>query len=365
MAAAPKSRLRALWFSVHKWTGILLAILIVPISLSGSAPVWHDWLDAKLNPEREVSHGAARLPFEAYVAAARGAVGAQDRIASLAFPGEEGAVTVAAMRAPENGGSRLVRTTVWVDPASAELLDRSSGNEGLVRTLHILHGSLMVPGVGRQVVGWVGVFMLVSSSTGLWLWWPSLGGLRRGLRWRRQDRTDANLHHMTGFWVALPLAMLSFTGVWISFPGLFGGAAAPAQAAARSSGPPLPLERPRLDPELAAAMAMARGEGRPASIAWPTDRAREWTVTLRGGGRPAEYKVDDATGAVRLQPPRPETTSRTMRRWHDGDGMGPLWQTIIFIGGIAPALLAATGLLMWLRTRRRRGDAARPKQARA
>src|SRR3546814_2361462 len=46
-----KLRLRALWFQVHKWIGLLLAVLIVPISLTGSALVWHDWLET-LNPAR-------------------------------------------------------------------------------------------------------------------------------------------------------------------------------------------------------------------------------------------------------------------------------------------------------------------------
>jgi hypothetical protein len=46
-----------------------------------------------------------------------------------------------------------------------------------------------------------------------------------------------------------------------------------------------------------------------------------------------------------------------MRRIHDGTGMGALWQTIIFIGGIIPALLAVTGILMWLHIRRGRSRA--------
>jgi hypothetical protein len=91
-----------------------------------------------------------------------------------------------------------------------------------VRVLHVLHGSLMVPGVGRQIVGWVGLFMLVSCLTGMWLWWPVTGSVRRGFRWRRQPGFNANLHHQLGFWVLVPLAMLSFTGVWISFPQAFG-----------------------------------------------------------------------------------------------------------------------------------------------
>ena len=40
-----------------------------------------------------------------------------------------------------------------------------------------------------------------------------------------------------------------------------------------------------------------------------------------------------------------------MRRWHDGTGMGLVWQIVIFIGGIIPALLAVTGIVMWLRSR--------------
>ena len=30
------------WLSVHKWIGLALAILIIPISLSGAALVWDD-----------------------------------------------------------------------------------------------------------------------------------------------------------------------------------------------------------------------------------------------------------------------------------------------------------------------------------
>jgi uncharacterized iron-regulated membrane protein len=215
----------------------------------------------------------------------------------------------------------------------------------------------MVPGVGRQIVGWIGVAMLISSLSGIWLWWPSVGGLRRGLRWRRQDRTSANLHHTAGFWVALPLAMLSFTGVWISFPAFFGAVSgAPAQG---GGSPPFPVAESRLGADSALASARRANSGAPVSIAWPTDRSADWTMRFAGGEGPAEVKVADASGSATAVPPRPETIARTMRRWHDGDGMGPLFQTIIFIGGLVPALLAVTGIMMWLRGRSRRAEAAR------
>jgi uncharacterized iron-regulated membrane protein len=43
-----------------------------------------------------------------------------------------------------------------------------------------------------------------------------------------------------------------------------------------------------------------------------------------------------------------------MRQIHEGHGMPLLWQIIIFVGGILPAILTVTGVLMWLRMRRRR-----------
>jgi uncharacterized iron-regulated membrane protein len=68
---------------------------------------------------------------------------------------------------------------------TTDILDKSLGRSGILRQLHMIHGSLMIPGVGRQVVGWLGVAMLISSLTGLWLWWPTVGQWTRGLRWRR------------------------------------------------------------------------------------------------------------------------------------------------------------------------------------
>ena len=63
MAQTTNMRLRGWWLQVHKWIGILLAVLIIPISLTGSALVWHDWLDETINPQRyEVKSGQPALP---------------------------------------------------------------------------------------------------------------------------------------------------------------------------------------------------------------------------------------------------------------------------------------------------------------
>ena len=128
--------------------------------------------------------------------------------ASVGFPSPPARVTrraAAALRFAKDGGpvgdrdktskiARPVRTSIWLDPRDASLIDRASGNSGLVQVMHVLHGSLMVPGWGRTVVGWVGAFMFLSCLTGIWLWWPLSGSLSSGLRWQRRNTTNANLH---------------------------------------------------------------------------------------------------------------------------------------------------------------------------
>lgn len=372
MTQSTNLRLRGLWFSIHKWIGLLLAALIIPIALTGSALVWHHWLDETLNPHRYEVTGAPVLSPAAYAAAARSALAPGERIAQIRYPDHgEGPVLVSAARPPQPGAGRPVRTNVWLDPADGRVLDKAPSNGGLVQVMHVLHGSLMVPGWGRTIVGWVGVFMFISCLTGLWLWWPVTGGVRRGFRWRRQNSTNANLHHQAGFWILVPLAMLSFTGFWISFPSVFSGFEA-GQPKAKGAPPTdraramraRPLERTALTADSALAAASPHATGHLVTLTWPTDQASSWKIAFARRGGPAEVEIADSTGKVTPpRPPRPETLARTMRRWHDGTGMGRIWQVVIFIGGIVPALLAITGIMMWLRSRGWRAALARRRRA--
>ncbi|HEY0627994.1 MAG TPA: PepSY-associated TM helix domain-containing protein [Sphingomicrobium sp.] len=361
MGQATKKKLRATWLQVHKWIGLLLAVLIIPISLTGSALVWHDWLDAKLEPQRHASYGKADLPPSAYLDAAKRAVGPDERISTIRFEGDGKPVVVTATKPAPSGGGRPERTNVWLNPTNAKLIDKASASSGLVQVMHVLHGSLMWPGWGRTLVGWVGVFMFISCLTGIWLWWPLSGSFATGLKWKRRNTLNANLHYMTGFWILIPLAMLSFTGAWISFPKVFGAfesRPAPSASDRMRAMRATPLEAPALNIDQALAAAKPHATGDLVSIGWPTDQKAEWKLSFRREGGPAEVIVPDATGEAKPpKPPQPETLARTMRRWHDGTGMGPVWQVLIFLGGIIPALLSITGIIIWWRARKPRQKA--------
>lgn len=342
-----KLALRRTWFRVHQWIGVALALLIIPISLSGAVLVWDEEIEHAIHPERFAVSGEGRLDAPAYLAAARAAIGPGDRIVSLTLPKGGEAATVNATAAP--GGS--VRSTVYLDPPTARVMDVARSNEGMLRFLHVLHGNLYLPGLGRQVVGWIGVAMMLSALTGLWLWWPATGGFTRGLRWRRRADIESNLHHRFGFWIALPLFVLAATGAYISFPQFVGRLSGEVRAGA-PSGRPVPVAEPAL--EMIELLAAANSEA-VTSIAWPTDRKPAWTLRIGAD----QLSIDDATRAITREPAPAPGLARLMRRIHDGTGMSIVWRVVIFAGGLLPALLAVTGVLMWWRSRGLRARAAR------
>ena len=365
--------LRRLWFQAHLWIGVALFLVLIPLSVTGSLLVWHDALDETVNPQRYAVTGAANRPLEAYAEAARAVLAEDQPVSAIRLPEHDGGPVVvsAPMAASEGaapGRGRPPQGNVWIDPGSARVLDQGRSDQGLVRWLHVFHGSLMVPGLGRKVVGWLGWLMLASALTGIWLWWPRNGKVQRGLRWRRTSLTSSNLHHQVGFWVSLPLAVLAFTGAYISFPqtfrGLVGamtGAPPPAAKAAAPAGPgrdgpARPLAETRRSPdEAVAAVRAQQPAGRLVAVTYPTERKAQWIVRLQPGGLlPISYAVDDRSGTVKPDGPRPDAAARTarlMRVVHDGGGTGWLWQAIIFLAGLAPAVLGVTGVIMWLRNR--------------
>lgn len=359
--------MRRAWFQVHKWIGLILAVLIIPICLTGSALVWHDPLEKMLHPERYAVTGSEVLPAAAYAPAAQTALGEGERLARIQLPEEAGDPVTAMAQKFAEGGGRPQRMTIYLDPPTAKVLGTARSGEGIFQVMHVLHGSLMVPGVGRQVVGWIGAAMLVSSISGIWLWWPLTGSVKRGLRWKRHNNFDTNLHHQLGFWISLPLFILSATGVWISFPAWFAGFE--AQSAQRGGGGggdggpgrfAPPLEVPQATLQSAIAKAEAAGGGTATLVGWPTEAKPEWSIELLDGTTPAKVSVsaEDHVAKVESRGEEPETVARLMRRIHDGNGFPLWWQIVVFLGGILPAALAVTGIIIWWRARKWRGDLA-------
>lgn len=360
-AGVSRQGLRKAWLKVHRWVALALMVLLIPLGLSGVVLAWDDAIDQAINPQRYAISGTATLAPSAYIAAARATLGPDERVSMLRYPDKDGPVTLMATTVPKDKGVRHQggqagppkRVTLWLDPPSARMLDRESGDGGLVRLAHAIHGNMLLPAFGRAVVGCLGVAMFLLAGSGVWLWWPPMGRWVRGLRWGRGDRRlDTNLHHTIGFWIALPLAAQAFTGAWIAWPQMIAMVGLGGPAANRPR--PTPLAIPNLAPDAALAAARALTPGAPIAIAWPTTgKDGAWRVTLDTAKGSSDIGVDDATGAAKLAKKREGGgLADAVRRLHDGRTLGFYWRMVMVLIGLSPTMLGITGLLMWLRGRR-------------
>jgi uncharacterized iron-regulated membrane protein len=247
-----------------------------------------------------------------------------------------------------------------------------------MRFLHRFHENLTIPQYsGRAIVGWVGVAMLISSLTGIWLWWPRSGTLTRALRWRRSTSFNMNLHHMLGFWIAIPLAVVSLTGVYLGFPQQARSALG-AVVPMTPQGPRIfgaaPLRQTTHSSDQALAIALSgAGQAKQAAIFVPTaarnGERSQWRVQLRSAEGTSNVLIDDATGnrnQVKTGAVPGDRAAQWIRWIHEGSHSGPVWRVIVFLCGLFPPIFVVTGIIMWLRRSggaRRQGASANLRPA--
>jgi len=363
-AGRRRSRGRNAWRQVHLWLGLTLGVVGALLGISGSLLVYDDAIDGWLHPARHAISGpGAGLTMLQYAKRAEDAVGAGARATGVRLPDLAPGPVVVFVRA--QGGSGFQR--VYLDPPDGRVLDAASGTDFL-GWLHNFHGSLALRDFyGREIVGAVGIAMLISTLTGLYLWWPrgrwrnAIFGFRKGFPLHR------NLHYTSGIWGLLLLGLLSFTGIVIAFPEASRAVVAAFGEVSRS---PRTLQASgtpgrRLDPDAIVRIAQdSMPTATPIGLGIPQGPHGVYRVSLRETGDTTSRSgtavfVDPVTGAVLH---RSERATRTggdafllwQRLLHEGHWLGGVGALVTFAGGVLPPLLMVSGLLMWLRGRRRR-----------
>jgi len=366
----PSSRgaLRRFWLNVHLWLGVALAILTVPIAISGALLVYHDELDALLHPARYAITGSQiSQPASAYLDAARKALGNGTSPTLVRFD-EGGPVVVSARGRSAEGPPR--RLNVYLDPPTANVLEVEDFRASMFGFLHLFHENLTIPDYsGRAIVGWIGVAMLISSLSGIYLWWPRNGAFRIGLRWRRSDSTNTNLHHLLGFWISIPLAVVSFTGIYLGFPQQSRDLLSTVAPVTPRAGFGAPARQTALNPDQALAHALAQTpDAKPAVLFLATGKQGEapvWRIQVRDSqGGTKTLLVDDRAGTITpVAVQSGDKISQWIRWIHEGSHSGPVWKLIVLLCGVLPPLFTITGIIMWLQRRQRRTAVTRLRPA--
>jgi uncharacterized iron-regulated membrane protein len=212
--------LRKALFQIHLWTGIGLGLYVLLISVSGSAIVFRNELYKSLWPgPKIVPISGPRLSKDALKKAVR-----------EAWPKYSVSYIWESKRKDE-------ATEVWIErdgdahaKTKGRLVDPFTGKDlgpsrpaliGVLAWFSDLHTNLLAGTKGRIVNGVMAIFVVVLSVTGLMIWWPGVGRLRRSLtidfrsNWKR---FNWDLHSVVGFWMFAFVFVWGVTGVYLVFP---------------------------------------------------------------------------------------------------------------------------------------------------
>jgi uncharacterized iron-regulated membrane protein len=372
----PEIRVRSwhawlLVWRVHRVLGLFFAALLVLLSLTGSLLVVHHELEAvferRLHVAPETPETAAPAPALADIAAAVAARAPEGCRLFRILPAREPGATHKVMFLSADGKTRW---SAFVVPATGEI--RWSGPDQRLFTPWLLglHMQLQAGRAGYYVTGLAGIALTLLGLSGLYLHRERLTALaRHPFRLRLGWRVAlADLHKWVGvFTLYFPL-VLGVTGT------LYVIASLDAKPAATRA-PIDPAALPPLEPLIAAARARFPG-AEVLRVQLPADPAGPVTVLVLHRANPPWQKFsnltfDVATGRPRgvrdaTQLPAADQFRSMLAPLHFGF-YGASWvKWAYFLGGLAPAVLAGSGVALWWVRRRAAGSgsAGRPANPR-
>ena len=359
---AQRNRARAWWVRLHLWLGFTAGAVFALLGVTGSVLVFDHELDALLHPSMFAAGGESRvLASGAAIDAAQSALPEGQNVAWLSWPNEARDVFRAYGGPPDDRFRRLIT----VDPASGEVLGTRAGDGGLLRFIYDLHFKLQLGAGGQTVVGIVGVLILISLGSGLYLWWPRKGHWRTSLtvlRGARSQRRDFDLHRVTGIYGIALLLVMSGTGIFMALPDY-------TEPVVEAFSPITPrtgtiasnVSGDAVDIDVDAAVAIARDHlpgAKVTGIGLPREEAGTYRVALSEPAHPRDsagrsyVRVDRHTGEVRATRTWDGMTAADrFLDWqlplHNGEAFGLIGRLIVFVTGLLPSALLVTGFLIW------------------
>jgi len=194
------ARRRSLFWRIHFWAALIASPFALVATLTGLLYVFTPQIEATLYGHLErvtPPAGAAPLPLDAAVAAARRAVPAGLEIATVVPPAsprdalkvgfappsratgehanhapQPASAVPATAAAPVPRAADAARRTVFVDPYDARVLGTQVDEDRFSEWARRLHSRLLQGESLRWMIELAASWMLVMLLTGVWLWWP-------------------------------------------------------------------------------------------------------------------------------------------------------------------------------------------------
>ena len=341
------------------------------LGLTGSLLVFHHAIDEQLDSAQLLTpHEGEFRKLSEIVASAKRAAPDNAAPVRLFMPRvENGAVQIDFNRSTEDATRRI---EIAVDPYTAQVLGRREYGHYLTSFIYNLHRTLWLGAAGETAVGILGVFLFSALLSGLYLWWPRHGQIRRAFTVKRGTsaiRFFYDLHKLGGFCAAVILAVIAFTGVYMVFPQYvrplvnsvspLTDPAVKLEASGQTAARSITIDR-AID---SATQVFPKAELQ--RIYFPKDQHAPYEIVFRQDGEvrktagSSQVWVDQYSGeVVYRQEPASLSLGDRFLIWmfplHNGEAFGLVGRTVVFVCGAFPMFLYATGMLVWWKKRQRR-----------
>jgi uncharacterized iron-regulated membrane protein len=373
-------KIKAALLQVHSIAGLVLALLLSLIALTGTIMSFEDEIVDHLNAgimQVAPRTTPALMPDELVARLKAGPdVG---KVAAVMLSSDPSAAVHVRFARDEQGARP---SSLYVDPYDAHVLGTPRGEE-FFATVRRLHRWLLIPGDakgwGRQVTGVAALGLIVMLISGLVLRWPrrassvkmwlkpNLGLSGRGLH--------RSLHAVLGTWVLPVYLVMTLTGLWYSFDWYKDGAVwllsrpqvaaakmqpkAPRGASGRETVQPIGFDR--------AWSTLLHEEGSEFSRALLTlpagpgtvMRIRSWQKDSTLDSVRDEFRIDAVTGQVvsaerYADKTLGEKAIASVLDIHRGAVLGWPGKLVFMIAAALMPLFAITGVLLYLSRRKLR-----------
>ncbi|MDX2082594.1 MAG: PepSY-associated TM helix domain-containing protein [Rickettsiales bacterium] len=208
--------MRKILKTLHLYLALILCIPLILQGLTGSIMAFRSEIsNAILHYKFTSSEGEIKSEDE-IIAAASSVVDSDLKAAPLKMP--EGK-NFAKVRFTKNGEKKSI-VEVVIDPVSLKILEINDPSKNFFRLIKKFHEDLFLNKIGKNFVGIFGIVMLFMALSGLVLWWPKKGNLKRALTFKFSDKGKKfhrDLHSSIGFWFMLPLLTTSVTGIYLIY----------------------------------------------------------------------------------------------------------------------------------------------------
>jgi uncharacterized iron-regulated membrane protein len=380
---------------LHRWAGLMMAVFLVIVGLTGSLLAFKSELEHLITPQLYAAPkpGATPLDLAALADRSEGLV-PQARVTAVYFAEPDQVTVMMSPRMDAVGKPyELDFDQLFLDPWTGEELGRrnwgdlSQGSINLIPFIYNLHYELALGMTGVWILGVLALVWTLDCFVGFYLTLPAgTGGFWR--RWKPAwlikwnagvFRINFDLHRAGGLWVWMMLLVFAWSSVYMNLTETVYTWATRAVLDYRPTWTelvklPQPLDSPRLNFQTALStgqrlMADQAAQhdftvDRPVGLGYQPSRGLYFYFVRSSrdirdkAGRTYVY-FDGDSGALRLLAlPTGQYSGNTVTSWlvglHMADLFGLPYRIFVCALGMLVTMLSVTGIYIWWKKRRAR-----------